>query len=489
MSNLTYLAMTIGISLVAPFFILVGTVGLNLVIPNFLVDTTFLTIYFVITCTSYNIFLMLVISTGRTVDGEDVAHYFSILVPANNEEKVLDKTLEHILNLDYPLELFEVIVVNDGSTDRTKRVVRNFQKKFSNLKLINIPPENGGRGKSSALNTGFADFLLCWRGLEIRPRQRWIIGVFDADAMPESNMLKQVSFQFNDQSVGGVQTLVRIKNRKDSFLAKLQDIEFLAFARVVQYARTIFTGAVALGGNGQFVRATALDTVAIRNQQEYWKKDSLTEDLDLGIRLIAKKWKNRYIDSTAVHQEGTETWSTMFRQRERWAWGTLQALKSFVLSPKFWALKIGLKKKIDISIYLFHILVPFLVILCWIWSGMSLIGLINTHNSFPLAFCVANGISFFPFIGYGLWKERKEYPLRQMVPLVFITTAYTYHWIPCITSALIKLTTHKPLWNKTPRFNKNVPTMPEIEKPMIIDMPKEDDDAIIIEESFRLKEA
>ncbi|UCH32433.1 MAG: glycosyltransferase family 2 protein [Candidatus Bathyarchaeota archaeon] len=473
----------------APFFILVGTVGLNLVIPNLLVDTTFLTVYFVITCTSYNLFLMFVISTGQVVDGEDVAHYFSILVPAYNEEKVIGKTLKRILSLDYPPELFEVIVVNDGSTDRTERVVRNFQKRYSNLKLVNISPERGGNGKSSALNTGFADFLLCWRGLEVRPRQRWIIGVFDADALPEANMLKQASFQFNDLSVGGVQTLVRIKNRKASFLAKLQDIEFLAFARVVQYARTIFTGAVALGGNGQFVRATALDTVAIREQQEYWKKDSLTEDLDMGVRLIAKRWKNRYIDSTAVHQEGTETWLTMFRQRERWAWGTLQALVSFVLNPRFWALKIGLKKKIDISIYLFHILVPFLVILCWIWSGMSLVGLIDTYNSFPLAFCVANGVSFFPFIGYGLWKERKEYPLWQLVPLLFITTAYTYHWIPCITSALLKLATHKPIWSKTPRFDKQEPTILKRERDAVIIRPKEDEEAIIIEEGYHVKEA
>lgn len=472
-SNLTYLVMTIGVSLVAPFLILVGTISLNLVIPNFLIDTTFLTIYFLITCTSYNLFLMFVINTGRVVDGEDVAHYFSILVPAYNEETVLENTLERILNLDYPLELFEVIVVNDGSTDRTERVVRNFQKKYSNLKLINIPPKNGRRGKGTALNAGFADFLLCWRGLEIRPRQRWIIGVFDADAVPESNMLKQVSFQFNDLSVGGVQTLVRIKNRRNSFLAKLQDIEFLAFARVVQYARTIFSGAVALGGNGQFVRATALDTVAIRDQQEYWKKDSLTEDLDIGIRLIAKKWKNRYIDSTAVNQEGTETWSAMLRQRERWAWGTLQALKGYVLNPKFWALKISLKKKVDISIYLFHILVPLLVILCWIWSGLSIIGLISTHNSFPLVFCVANGFSFFPFIGYGLWKERKEYPLWQLVPLLFIATVYTYHWIPCITSALLKLATRKPNWNKTPRFNKQEPFLLKRDEAIIIE-PSED---------------
>ena len=107
--------------------------------------------------------------------------------------------------------------------------------------------------------------------------------MFDADAMPKADMLKKVSFEFRDQCVGGVQTLVRISNREKSFLAKLQDIEFITFSRVMQFLRTIFRGSVALGGNGQFIRATALDTTAIIDVKEYWKMNSMTEDLDIGI--------------------------------------------------------------------------------------------------------------------------------------------------------------------------------------------------------------
>ncbi|MHA2406717.1 MAG: hypothetical protein ACXACH_08185, partial [Candidatus Hermodarchaeia archaeon] len=62
--------------------------------------------------------------------------------------------------------------------DDTESVVRNFQKDHPNLKLINVLPMNGGLGKGTALNVGFSDFLLTWRGLEIKPRHRWIIGVF-----------------------------------------------------------------------------------------------------------------------------------------------------------------------------------------------------------------------------------------------------------------------------------------------------------------------
>jgi cellulose synthase/poly-beta-1,6-N-acetylglucosamine synthase-like glycosyltransferase len=455
LDHLTYVAATIAVSLIAPLFIIGATIALTFLIPGLVIDTTILTIYFIVACTLYNTFLMVVIARGNKNEGEDVGHYFSLIIPAHNEDRVIAEALNHVLNLDYPPELFEVVVINDGSTDKTREIVEKFQEKHSNLKLLNTQPFNGGRGKSVALNAGLADFLLSWRGLEVKPRHRWIIGVFDSDAAPKSNMLKKVSFQFNQQDVGGVQTLVRIRNRKRSLLAKLQDIEFLAFARAVQYARNNFAGSVALGGNGQFVRATAFDAVALKPTEEYWRNGNLTEDLELGVRLLTLKWKNVYIDTTSVSQEGTETPMTMFRQRERWAWGTLQTLKLFVLKPSFWRNNISLKVKIDISIYLVHILLPIFVSICWIWSGLSFFGIIQTSNFFPLAFTLVNGFSFLPLLGYGLLKEREEYPRWQIIPLLFLTVAYTYHWVPCVTSALVKMATAKPAWAKTPRFAMN----------------------------------
>ena len=463
-SSLTFFASIIGFSLITPLFVFGITIGLTLVIPSLSLDTTFLTIFFLITCTLYNLFLVFIINIGHVEDGEDMGHYFSIIVPANNEENVIEETLKHILNMDYPSELFEVIVINDGSKDNTECIVQTLQQNYPHLKLIKIPPSKGCKGKSSALNTAFADFLLTWRGIEIRPRHRWIIGVFDADATPDSNMLKKVSFQFNNPKIGGVQTLVRIRNRNTSLLAEMQDIEFITFARVVQFARNIFTGSVALGGNGQFIRAIALDSVALKDQEEYWKEDALTEDLDIGIRLITKKWENRYIDSCSVQQEGVETLRSLFHQRERWAWGHIQTLARYVISKELWTAKIRWRTKLDVMFYLSYVLIPSLVVLCWVWSGLSILGVIHVYNMFPIIFTLGNSFSFFPLILYGLWKERNEYPLWQMIPLLLITAVYTYHWIPCITSAIIKTIIKKPAWKKTPRFNtKN--------KNLIIDEP------------------
>lgn len=456
-SNFSFFVSLVCFSLITPFIIFVLTLGFVWIFPIVGIDTTFLTILFLVNCTLYNSFVILVIKLrgSHVDDGEDVSHYFSILIPANNEADVIKETLKKILTLDYPSELFEVIVINDGSTDNTKHIIQNLQIKNQNLKLINIPNNVGCKGKSVALNKAFADFLLTWRGIEIRPRHRWIVGVFDADSIPDSNILKKVSYQFNNPQIGGVQTAVRIKNRHSSFLAKMQDVEFLTFSRVVQFARNIFKGAVALGGNGQFIRAITLDSVALKDKEKYWKEDALTEDLDIGIRIITKKWENRYIDSCCVQQEGVETLRSLFNQRERWAWGHIQTLIRYVGSKKLWSAKINWKTKIDAVFYLSYVFVPSLVLICWTWSALSIFGIISIYNIFPWVFTLATSFSFFPILGYGLWKEKNEYSLWKIMPLLFISTVYTYHWIPCTTSAILKVILKKPNWKKTPRFVKS----------------------------------
>lgn len=453
-ASLTFFSITIGFSLLAPVLFAVVAVGISFVIPGFAIDTTFLTLYFLIACTLYNILILFTVGLGNLEDGDDVAHFFSIIIPARNEELVLKETLQRVFAFDYPSELFEVVVINDGSTDNTESLVKDAQKSHPNLKLINVCPVQAGRGKGYALNRVFGNFLLTWRGLEIEPRHRWIIGVFDSDAIPEPNMLKKVSFEFRNPRVGGVQTLVRVSNRKKSFLAKLQDMEFLAFGRLLQFSRTIFGGSVALGGTGQFIRATALDTATLKESEEYWNNDSLTEDLDIGIRLMANKWENRYVESTAVNQEGVENFSSLIHQRTRWAWGALQALCTYILSFRIWRADISLRKKLDASVYLINIIVPYLVIFCWVLTGLSLLGIVRLSNAFPWIFVLANGFSFLPLYFYGLWKERIDYPVWQIVPLSLIGAVYTYHWLPCISIAAVKMATQKPVWKKTPRFSK-----------------------------------
>ena len=419
---------------------------------NITLDASALTIYFFVFCTIYNSTLISVIAVYDRLrlrkEEESENHHFSIIVPCRNEESVIMKTLSSIVALDYSKDKFDVLVVNDGSTDRTGEVAHGFASGFPNLKVLDVPQEQAGRGKSAALNRAF-QYLL-----QLHPKRKkedWIIGVFDADGTPEKNMLGKMSYQFRDKKVGAAQAMVRIGNRRDSLLARLQDVEFVTFAKVTQFVRNIFKGAVALGGNGQFVRATALESVAL-SSGEYWRTDALTEDLDLGTRLLLKGWDSQFILTSSVYQQGVHTLEALYRQRTRWAWGSLQAFIRYVLSLQVLRGGAGALKKLDLAYYLSCPITPLAILICWIISALALLGIVSVTNPFPAYFMIANAVSFFPLMGFGLWTSRQEYPLKRMIPLLFTANAYTYHWIVTSIRAIVHvIRKDKPYWTRTPR--------------------------------------
>ena len=416
------------------------------------IDTSILTIYFFVFCTIYNAMLLSVIVVYDRLkfrsedDAED--HHFSIIIPCRNEEAVIGKTLSNIAALDYPEEKYNALIVNDGSTDRTSDIAHEFADKFSNIKVLDVPKDESGKGKGAALNRAYHLLLELYPNYD---KKNWIIGVFDADGSPEKNMLKKMSYQFKDETVGAAQAIVRISNRNESLLARLQDIEFITFAKVTQYVRNIFKGAVALGGNGQFIRATALESIVL-STGELWRRNALTEDLDLGTRLLLKGWNSQFIITSAVHQQGVHTLAALYKQRTRWAWGALQAFITYVISLEVFRGKKGSIRKIDLAYYLSCPIIPLAILLCWAISIISVLGMVSINNPFPAYFMIANAISFFPLMMFGLWTTRKEYPLRNMIPLLFIANAYTYHWIIASIRAIIHvLKRDSPVWAKTAR--------------------------------------
>ena len=102
----------------------------------------------------------------------------------------------------------------------------------------------------------------------------------DADGRLSAGAVTAALALFDGPRVGGVQLIVRIRNRR-KLIAQFQDIEFWMISALSQFARSI-SGTVSLGGNGQFTRLSALQQLT----GEPWSR-SLTEDLDLGLRLIA----------------------------------------------------------------------------------------------------------------------------------------------------------------------------------------------------------
>ena len=249
------------------------------------VDATPLILYFFIFATIYNAILLTTIAIQdrkKWLEGEAEKHVFTVMIPCRNEQNVIEKTVISIMNAEYPSGMIEVLAINDGSSDNTGSILEDLSHQYSNLNILEVPPDQSGQGKSAALNKGFTHLL---NNSQFRDRTDWIIGVLDADGRVDDKILQKASHRFQDSKIGAVQVLVRISNPKASVLTMLQDVEFVTFAKITQSARAVFKGAVALGGTGQFVRAETLKTIEL-SKCEYWRNAALTEDLDLGTRIL-----------------------------------------------------------------------------------------------------------------------------------------------------------------------------------------------------------
>jgi cellulose synthase/poly-beta-1,6-N-acetylglucosamine synthase-like glycosyltransferase len=246
--------------------------------------------------------------------GEGGSLVVVFVVPCLNEERVVGATVDRLTALCPPDGL--VVVVDDGSDDATAEVVEALPD--PRVRLLRRRPPDARRGKGEALNHAFR-YLLESGALAGTNPHRVVVCLCDADGRLDVDALAAVLPHFADPDVGAAQVAVRIRNRGDSLLAYLQDMEFVLYTHVFQRTRGRF-GAAGLGGNGQFVRLSALLTLGERP----WSH-SLTEDLDLGVRLVLAGWRSRYVATAAVHQQGLVSLRRLARQRSRWFQGHLQA--------------------------------------------------------------------------------------------------------------------------------------------------------------------
>ena len=237
---------------------------------------------------------------------------FAFLVPALNEARVIEHTLDRLVSL--PVRHRLVLVIDDGSDDGTGFLVKSYGDPRVHLLSREFPYARQGKG--AALNAGFD-----WLRQQVGdwPADKVIVAIMDADGRLDPQAPDRAAECFADADVGAVQVAVRISNRAESVLARLQDMEFVTYTDVFQSARDVW-GVAGLGGNGQFVRLAAhLDLAPAP-----WT-DGLTEDLEQGLRLICADWRIRYIRDVAVHQQGLVSVRRLLRQRSRWFQGHLQA--------------------------------------------------------------------------------------------------------------------------------------------------------------------
>ena len=243
--------------------------------------------------------------------------FVSIIVPVYNEGKILEASIASLLRVDY--DNYEVIVVNDGSTDNTAQVggtlVGYHRGRRGDVGVVLINKPNGG--KWSALNVGIqysqAPFVLC----------------MDGDSQLSPGTLRAAISHFLDPSVGAVAGNVKIINRK-KVLTNLQALEYVEGLNMARTAQS-FAGMVNIipGPIGVF------RTEAIRDAGWY-SGETFAEDADLTLNIRVAGWEVRYEPNAISYTEAPETLYQLLKQRYRWTRGILQSIrkhKEFLLNP------------------------------------------------------------------------------------------------------------------------------------------------------------
>ena len=385
-------------------------------------------------------------------EGFSTGGVFSLIVPARNEASVLALCLDGLLALEYPPDRFEILVVDDGSSDATPDIAERCAAAYpGRIRVLRTGEGEGGQGKAAVLNAGYR--FLRENG-RFRQDPDWIIGVFDADGVPDRDMLGKAAFQFREPSVGGIQAAVRIRNRDASWLTRMQDVEFVGFARMTQLIRTRVTRSASLGGNGQFVRAAALETIALDPDRHWvWDPGALTEDLELATRLALHNWDMYQLGTSQVWQEGVEDVRALLKQRTRWAWGSLQVFAQYVVGMKILRTPgVRLRKRLDLLFNLTMFLVSPLVLVTWILAVAAYAGLFSAASALPGPAMLLLSFGYFPVVGYGLLTSERYDRRRLLMDLVGFAV-YTYHWIPCLYLGLWHvIARHAPTWSKTSRI-------------------------------------
>ncbi len=224
----------------------------------------------------------------------------SVIVPAHNEENVIENLISDLLRQSY--SNFEILVVCHNTTDGTAQIV----EKIEDERVRAVKYNSRSSGKALALNRGFEE------------SSGEIIVHFDADnRIKDIDFLSKAVAYFNDPKVDGLQTGLNVSNPNGSFLAVLQKIEFELFSMIALAGRERLGLSCILAGTGIGMRRSTIKEMGGWN-------NSLVEDFELSTRLSFAGKKIVFADNLEIYDEKPTDWSALLKQRSRWFKGHLQ---------------------------------------------------------------------------------------------------------------------------------------------------------------------
>jgi peptidoglycan/xylan/chitin deacetylase (PgdA/CDA1 family)/spore germination protein YaaH/GT2 family glycosyltransferase len=253
----------------------------------------------------------------------------SVLIPCFNEEKVIAASVRRILASSWPN--LEIIVLDDGSQDRTVQVVRESFGAEPRVRLVSF--ENGG--KARALNRGLAEAL------------GELVVALDADTLFPPDTIPKLARWFQDPEVGAVAGNALVGNRRN-LITRWQALEYVTAQNLERRALATLGAVTVVPGAVGAWRRSALEALG------GYPADTLAEDQDLTLGAQRAGWKIAFDPDARAYTEAPETVRGLLKQRFRWSFGTLQCLwkhraglfdlrhpvLGFVALPQIWVFQI-----------------------------------------------------------------------------------------------------------------------------------------------------
>lgn len=268
------------------------------ILPIIYLTYMFISVYFL------SFYILLYLRNRKNIfDYPPLKKHFSVsvLIPAYNEEKSIQKTIESVLASDYD-NIVEILVLDNNSNDKTAQISKRLAKKYKKVKYVLAEKQ----GKANALN----------HGLEIAKGE--LFAVIDADSFPQKDAIRKMVGFFEDKKVGAATVPILARN-KSKFFERLQAIEYSAIALTRKLLEAVDSIYVTPG-------PLALYRKSAVKQIGGFDSNNLTEDIEITWHLTAAGWKRRMCLDTRVTSLVPNKFKAWFKQRQRWSMGGLQTI-------------------------------------------------------------------------------------------------------------------------------------------------------------------
>lgn len=350
---------------------------------------------------------------------------FSLIVPAKDEANVIGRCLDSLKQLDYPKDKMEIVVVIGNSKDATPKICQEFQSK--NPDLVKVVFEQASRGKPAALN------------LALQYATGDIVGVFDADSVPETEVLQKIAWYFQDPQTSAVQGSTTALNENQNMLTKVATMEDRAWFQGLMGGREKLKLFVPFTGSCQFIRRSILQ------ETHGWEESALAEDVELSLKLAEKGQYVTFAPDVKSGQETPSSLRSLINQRTRWYRGYMEA-----------AVKYGTllhhrnRRTMDAELSLAG---PFVMIVCLIsyinW-GLSLAFSVDT-TIFPFSAVIVVALTSVTLISMGISVAFSVKPIKAK-NVVWIPFIYAYWFMQMLIAewAALKIIFRRSrVWGKT----------------------------------------